>query len=223
MAVWLVEHWTQSSARQRCALMGIGVGFLILLLLIFRSPVQAPGEPGVAAVASAEKKKDANRLEKLCRDPDARVAAFSMPALARVDGARALPVIHSAASDPRPEMRTAAATAFAQLSDPIDVSVMNQLLAKDAAPQVRLAAAKALGKADQWAGLKQLVAALDDPDAAVRGAAIRSIEKIMGMRFDFDATAPRNKRQATMAKIRQLMPGTQRVVEAAKQYQRNGR
>lgn len=222
MAVWFVEKWSEASLRQRCAMGAIPLLVLLLGWLLLPGNDDA-ANPALAEVVSHERGKESQKLAQLARHADARVAAEAVVASARLEGSRAMPVIEYAVKDARPEVRAAGANAFALLRDVASVQQMNVLLAKDPAPEVRQAAAKALGQVDRWDGVKQLVAALDDGDPAVRAAALRSIEKIMGMRFEFNPMGPRHQRQATMARIRALMPDVQKVFEQAKQQQRSSR
>ncbi len=69
-------------------------------------------------------------------------------------------------------------------------------------PQVRAYLLQAVTQAKDWRSLPEIFAAMEDPDAVVRGRAAAAAVKIMGKDYGFRANDPPEKRAKILATIR---------------------
>jgi HEAT repeat protein len=72
----------------------------------------------------------------------------------------------------------------------------------ETAPLARAAAANALGKMLYWPAMESLIAAMSDENIEVRGAAATAVQSIVGLRYDYHADDPPDKRAAILATIK---------------------
>ncbi|MCP4377796.1 MAG: HEAT repeat domain-containing protein [bacterium] len=78
----------------------------------------------------------------------------------------------------------------------VEVAVLTKVLTGDPDPQVRAGAARGLARRRDKVAIRELVAALEDPDARVRLWAITAIGRTTALRFEYDAWAmPENQRK----------------------------
>jgi hypothetical protein len=75
-------------------------------------------------------------------------------------------------------------------------------LAEGQAPDVRAAAADALGAMKDLESMPLLLDAMEDPDARVRGRAGAAVRRILGADFFFRAEDPPDRREETLGRIR---------------------
>jgi len=78
----------------------------------------------------------------------------------------------------------------------------------------RIGAAKGLARLKDLAGLKYLVAALEDPDARVRAVAVVAIQQLTGVRFLFEPRADEATRTAQLDTIRRRLADAARARSA---------
>jgi len=72
----------------------------------------------------------------------------------------------------------------------------------DSRPAIRAAAARAIGRLELWDSMPALVAALEDGDRRVRGAANGGIIGVLGVDYGFKPNADRAQRRKAVEKIK---------------------
>lgn len=149
-------------------------------------------------------------------DVDERVACQAVAQLTRRARPRHVKVLTEAAKDSRPVVREAAVAGMGQfhLRDEVDPRVLTRVLRGEREqPNVRAAAARALGRLQLWDGMPALVEALEHPDPLVRGRAGAAIRKMLGRDYLFRANDPLEKRREAIANIRRDWRGFKRAHE----------
>lgn len=116
----------------------------------------------------------------LLQDPDPTVRAAAVKALGRHGGVDDAVLLAQRLQDESAYTRWAAATALRGIHNPRVVQPLLEALAKDSDPDVRLAAADALGQYPDRLVYESLVAALSDSDFSVVRAAHRSLTTLTG-------------------------------------------
>lgn len=76
-----------------------------------------------------------------------------------------------------------------------------KVVVEDKRPEVRIAAARTLGRLAVWETLPALFQALNDPERGVRAAANTAIIRILGIDYGFNPAAPEPDRQAAIQRI----------------------
>lgn len=124
----------------------------------------------------------------LLDDPDASVRAACIKALGLHGRPEDVPRIMAYLSDRHAFVRWEAAQALQKLHHPIAVTALLRALREDEDPDVRQAAAEALGQYAEPRVFEALVGALDDPDFGVAQAARKSLVTLCGYDFGIDAS-----------------------------------
>lgn len=198
--------------RKRLALVaGVG-GLLAVGMAIWAFSGGDGGDkaaPAVDRVVKAEQGRDAAALSAAVADPNPEAARAAIRGLARVSGPASVPRIQTALADARPPVRYQAAIQLGQFGPAArDALPAVRQAAKDSDPSVRAAAAYSLGKFQTVEAVEPLVAGLEDPDPAVRRAAIGSLQdmfKVVYRSYDPDAGQP--QRDRAVAEVRKMLPG----------------
>ena len=145
-------------------------------------------------------------LGELARTGDEKVSTLAIRALGRC-GQAAGDELRGLMSDKRPGIRAKAAVALACAAPAPSAADLTGMLARDAEPAVRAAAARALGRMAAFEELDALLEGLNDADRSVREASAAAIHEITGMDFVFplgdDESAGRQKQ---IALARRLLP-----------------
>ena len=148
----------------------------------------------------------ADAIASVIGDSDTQAACHAVIALGRMP-TQHLQSIEAAARDSRPEVRRAAATAMGHLGDRADPGKLLVMLGNKTEDNgVRAAAARSLGRLNVFEAMPALIEALDDASPAVRARANTAIMRIMEINLRFRANDPPKKRQAAIARIRNLYP-----------------
>ncbi len=106
----------------------------------------------------------------LQKDTDWRVRRRAAGALRAVAGAAAFEALIAAADDPRPEVRSEAVLAVAQVGDPKAVAALADRLGREDAAAVRSAIARSLGALGSPAAIEPLAGLLRGPAGPENGA-----------------------------------------------------
>ena len=128
-------------------------------------------------------------LIRLSRDPKPHVAIAAVKAIGAAPKSSHVPLQQILARpDARPPVRAEAVAALGKCPKTnVKVAVLTKILTADTDPQVRAGAARGLARRRDKTALKELVAALEDPDARVRLWAVTAIGRTTALRFDYDA------------------------------------
>jgi len=150
-------------------------------------------------------------LVRLSRDSKPRVAVAAIKMIAASPESSHTPLQEIlAAPDISPPARAEAAAALGKCPKKnVPITVLTQVLTSDADAQVRAGAARGLSRRRDPAALKDLVGALEDPDARVRLWAITAIGRTTALRFDYDARVPPEKQRDKIRTIKATL--TQRT------------
>jgi HEAT repeat protein len=198
-------RWQSDSERRRVtAIVGGGVTLLLLIWLISRNvaPAAVLNPPQITRIEKLEKAKDIPALKAAVLDPDEQVAQRAVVAIGNIAGPGGAAHLQPALADKRPLIRQTAVAQLGHLGDRDNVEDITAVLHRDAAPEVRAAAAQALGELRSWKALPSVIDALNDPDRFVRRSADHAVGQIFGLKFRFDPDASPGERQAMIAQIR---------------------
>jgi len=136
-------------------------------------------------------------------DKDVKSSYRAVRVMGRV-GPKAISGIRLAMVDKRPEIRVAAVIAVSRAGDETDRPVLAKIVVKDPSPEVKVEAAKTLGRTGAYTEIESLFQAMEDDDHRVRYAANAAIIRIIGASVSFDAKASPAKRKASIAELRTL-------------------
>ena len=131
-------------------------------------------------------------------DPNSSDPNERLQAIAELDGRtddESIKTLVALAGDPKPHVATAAVKAIGAYPKLSPAPLRKILASKKEDPQMRAGAARGLARRRDKTALKELVEALEDPDARVRLWAITAIGRTTAFRFKFDAFAPPAKQQ----------------------------
>jgi hypothetical protein len=118
-----------------------------------------------------------------------------------------LSALRRAVKSPSWEHRQAAVVGIGRLEDKGDPQSLQSVLTDtNERPEVRAAAAEALGAMRYIDAGPDLIDAMSDPSELVRAAAGVAVSKIMGMRFEFSARDPAGKREEAVELARKFWP-----------------
>jgi len=145
-------------------------------------------------------------LVTLADDPDPRVAAWAVRALAASPVDRRAELLGALLAGGRtPAIRAEAAQAVGKLPD-TDVQILIDVLNNDSEePAVRAGAARGLSHKKSLEALPTLVEKLNDPDQAVRLWSITAIHSTVVVRFPYQAEAPPAKRAEQISNIKRIL------------------
>ena len=146
-------------------------------------------------------------IAAVTQDQDTLVACRALLAVAssRLENRREH--ILRAAKDPRPEVRRVAMVGIGRLEDKQKDGEMlaGVVRSRKEYPQVRAAAAQALGLLRAWDQRAALVEALRDSSALVRGRSAAALRRMTGRDFHFRANDPADKREAAVKRIEEML------------------
>ncbi|MEE8451667.1 MAG: HEAT repeat domain-containing protein [Thermoguttaceae bacterium] len=139
--------------------------------------------------ATAERKREiVTQLSTSIRsEEDSMIREECVRALGNCFDAGAKGVLHAALDDPDAGVRTAACEAWGNRTDAEAAAILSGALSGDIDLDVRLAAARALGKSKDPAAVTALGEALEDRDPAMQNRAMLSLAKVTGKDFGGDA------------------------------------
>jgi hypothetical protein len=148
------------------------------------------------AKSPAERERIAVDLGRWMRDEkDPILREEIVRALARIDAPTAKRLLGAALQDPVAPIRVAAVEAIAEQGGPGAVEILGAALQKDDNIDVRLAAARGLGKLKDPRAMPALAAALESPDPALQYRAMQSLKSATGKDFGDDVSAWREYAQ----------------------------
>ncbi len=160
---------------------------------------------------------DQAALAAAVTNKDVKSSYRAVRAMGRV-GPKAISGIRLAMVDKRPEIRVAAVIAVSRAGDESDRPVLASIVANDPSPEVKVEAARTLGRTRAYTEIESLFQAMDDDDHRVRYAANAAIVKIIGASVDFDAKASSAKRKAAIKALRDAYAS---MKDKTEEYYRN--
>jgi HEAT repeat protein len=134
-------------------------------------------------------------------------------ALGGVQTLTANSTLYAGLQDPDESIRIACCQAWGQRGGPDAAKVLGETLSSETNLDVRLAAARALGKAKDTGGVQSLGVALEDPNPAMQRRAMESLEQITGEQFgnDVDAWrtfvqggAPKQREESIVSRLKRM-------------------
>lgn len=171
------------------------------------------------AIRALEKRGDsaaAEGLAKAAGHEDAMTARAAVLALSAIDHPSAQAALKEVvAGDPRGSVRALAVFALARARDPAArkeaAEVMRRVVRGDQAAMVRAEAAGALGKVGSVEDVDLLVEVTGmDRSKMVISRAAGAVDRLLGVKFRYDPTAPREKREERLRVIREVAPAIAR-------------
>jgi hypothetical protein len=202
---------TSNQRRRVVLLIVLGVPTIVLAGYLSRRIFLSGGpadqeSPEVQRITKLTQAKDTVALRAALKHQDPRVAAAAVEGLASIGGAGAREELEPVFNDPRGQVREAAVAQYGQITDRFNVEPLNQAVTQDPAPAVRAAAAKALGNLRSWNGTDALLRGLSDSDPFVRECSYMAIQRIIGVRYQYDPEGPPAQRAQMAAMIRRDLP-----------------
>lgn len=197
-----------SESKRLYVMLGGGIVAILIAGLLYwvtrpADPVSPDSE--LAAVNEMAKAGDAEGLKRSVKSSNKRTAARAVQAYAQLSGAQGRTFIQQQFSDPRAEVRSEAAMAWAYVGTRQEVRPLLTLIAADAAPDVRMSGLHALASLRAWDGLPTVLDRMDrDTDPAVRQAAMAAFEQVAHLRIagQYDPTAAPGSQRAVISQLR---------------------
>ncbi|MBE3095777.1 MAG: HEAT repeat domain-containing protein [Planctomycetes bacterium] len=163
------------------------------------------GDPDSARIEGYRRDGNVESLAQEVLSSDTADARKAVRALGTL-GPQALPRIDEALRDNRIEVRQEAALAYGQAARGEPVRRLASVVREDPSPEVRAAAATALGGAQAVDEMQTLLAALEDPDRTVRARANAAIARMIGRRYETYIDGTPEQRREAVEKLRQAWP-----------------
>jgi HEAT repeat protein len=127
--------------------------------------------------------------EQLADEQDAIIRIEILRTLGRFHTPTADAMLRAGLEDKDIDVKTSVCELLGERGDSNSVQILADTLAQDENLDVRLAAARALGKIKNQAAVQPLGLALDDPDPALQRRAVESLKQVTGRDFGNDVVA----------------------------------
>ena len=161
----------------------------------------AESDPKKAHIESQRRSANLAGLAKDVTTSDLESARMAVRALGTL-GPQAVPHLEPALQDARIEVREEAALAYGQAAAGDQIHRLASVVRSDPSPEVRAAAATALGNAHAVNEMEAILAALEDPDSTVRARANAAVTRIFGRRYETYVDGTPQQRQEAVAALR---------------------
>ena len=166
----------------------------------------AKDDPDIAPIRRYRERGDTEALARETENKKAKVAASAVEALGTL-GSKALPHVQKALQDERPEVREAAAVAYARAAGRnVPVGSLAATARSDPSPDVRAAAVTGLGQVRAIDEIETLLAALEDEDRTVRLRASVAVARIIGRRYETYIDGTPEERHQAVNQLRAVWP-----------------
>jgi hypothetical protein len=202
-------------SRRFRVLIVIAIGMAVLLAagLVWRLASAGDDRPGASdgEFARIEKHRRAGNVAALAETAshaDATVARRAVEALGRI-GAGALPQIRRALRDARPRVREKAATVCGQVGSHKEAPALAAMVRQDRSPDVRAAAVSALDRLRAFDEMETIIAAMRDPDLAVRRRASVAASRIACTNVRYKPDDPPELREAAIRRMQAVWAAEQ--------------
>ncbi|MCD6303931.1 MAG: HEAT repeat domain-containing protein [Planctomycetes bacterium] len=198
----------------------IGIAVVLAVVAVWRlgfsgrsdGPVEK--RPDLAKIEHARRRKNIDVLKRAIKSSNPEIAGRAAAAMADI-GPQALPVIEKALEDQRPRVREKAATAFAKVAPREQAGKLAEMVKQDRSANVRAAAVTGLERMFAYDQMETIIAAMEDPDVAVRRRAAAAARRFAGIRVGYRADDPPAKRHAAVQRMREIW---QKEAPAARRY-----
>lgn len=195
---------------------GAAIAIAGVFWLATRGGADANADPAIAALIKQEKAGDDAALGEAVKSPDVKVAQQALIGLRNVGGPKVVRRMVPALTDSRKSIRHSGLVNIGMLGSSAaeTVPTVSDLTKKDPEPEVRAAAATALGKLlGAYAGvpltlaqIEPIVAALDDADSLVRASAVNSLQFLLRVKYQqFKPEGLPGERQKAVREIRSVL------------------
>ena len=199
--------------RQIAGLVAL-VAVLVAIAIVCWHGGGDPNSPDPAmrmrAITRLSGRTDAESVTTLIRltgDPKPHVAIAAVKAIGAAPKSSHVPLQQILARpDNSPPVRAEVVAALGNCPKAnVKITVLTEILAGDTDPQVRAGAARGLARRRDKVALKELVAALEDPDARVRLQAVTAIGRTTALRFDYNAWIPPEQQRDKIRIIKETL------------------
>jgi len=199
--------------RQIAGLVALVVVLVVIAIVCWpdagdpTSPDPARRLQAIAQLTGKTDEQSVNTLVRMTSDPKPHVAIAAVKAIGAAPKSSHVPLQKILAKvDNNPPVRAEVVAALGKCPKAnVKITVLTEALTQDADPQVRAGAARGLARRRDKKALKELVAALEDPDARVRLWAITAIGRTTALRFDYDARVPPKQQQDKLRTIKETL------------------
>ena len=170
-----------------------------------KSPDQAKRLEGLQELARQDTPEALTLAREVIAHEDVTTARAAVRTVSRMSRRSAVSVLaRVAAEEKRPQVREEAVLALSYGREPSSADELRQVLRTDADPRVRAAAATGLGRIGNLSDVEFLLEVADkDTEPLVQSHAVGALDRLLGIGFTFDASAPAEDRQVTLRLIRQ--------------------
>ena len=199
--------------RQIAGLVALVVVLVVITIVCWpdggdpNSPDPAMRMQAITRLSGRTDTESVTTLIRLTGDPKPHVAIAAVKAIGDAPKSSHVPLQKILARpDTSPPVRAEVAAALGNCPKAnVKITVLTEILAQDADPQVRAGAARGLARRRDKAALKELVAALEDPDARVRLWAVTAIGRTTALRFVYDARVPPEQQRDKIRIIKETL------------------
>ena len=162
----------------------------------------------IQSLAKKESDEAVDRVMEFTNAPDRMTARTAVWALGQMKSPRATKKLEDVAKrHPEGEIRFEAVTALSFKTPDEARPVLRQVVERDPDPNVRGAAAAAFGQVGTLDDVEFLSKALaGDESVVVQSRAVAAVERLVGVRFRFDPTAPAEVRREVINRLRHYAP-----------------
>lgn len=142
------------------------------------------------SMSAEEQERTALRLaERLAGEQDSIIRCEILRAMGPLKTPTAAAMLRAGLEDKDLDVRTSVCEIWGERGDLEAIEVLSETLTQDTNLDVRLAAARGLGKIKNQAAVEPLGTALDDPDPALQRRAVESLKQVTGRNFGNDIVA----------------------------------
>jgi HEAT repeat protein len=183
----------------------IAIAAILGLLVIWQSMGTAPVQLDEidASIEKLRANDDVEALDVAVKSKNIRTARRAVEAMGYL-GPMYVKRLRTALSDPRPQIRQQAATAYARAANIKDIAPLTKVAQTDKSPVVRASAITALGKKRVYEEMETLLQAMNDDDIMVRRRATEAVVLLIGRRYPYKPNASSARRLKYIAVIREF-------------------
>jgi len=183
--------------------MGVGALLIVLAGYFMISKPDGLDDSPVRDVIRAGNKKNVNKLMEFTKDSDINKATEALAQLARVQGVKARALMEQMLKDSRVDMRIAAAHQLEAIGDGKNCAPLIEAL-KDSDASVRMAVCRSLGSLHSGAGALAMLPMIEKEQPDVQMVALTSVNRAMGVNFNYDLNGPPGRRRQIMENMRKF-------------------
>jgi HEAT repeat protein len=210
----LDEHFRmiEMKPRQIAGLVALGAVLIAFVCVYWPggNPDSSDTNERLRVITKLSGKTDAESVDtlvRLTRDPKPHVSILAVKALAAAPKSNYVPLLQILdRTDNTAPVRAEVVAALGKCPKPnVPVTVLTKVLTSDADAQVRAGAARGLARRRDKTALKDLVAALEDPDPRVRLWAVTAISRTTALRFVYDYRVSPSKQKNKIRVIKETL------------------